>query len=214
MVSNIWRYTSLFQPLVDILDKGKDAVVVVGVDTKDEQGKLVCYNEFSNFIRGSGGFGGKKEREDAGEKIALNKPPTRAPDVIYTEKTHEDQAALYRLSGDYNPLHLDPSFAAMGGFGTPILHGLCTFGVSGKHVLKAYGQADPSTFQSIRVRFSKHVFPGETLQTEMWREGDRVIYQVRVVERNVLAITNAAVRFFSGKVSKEPIAQSTGTPKL
>ena len=82
------------------------------------------------------------------EATAPNNPPNRSPDLVVVEKTFEDQAALYRLSGDANPLHLDPDFAAMGGFDVPILHGLCTFGIAGKHVLKAYGNSDPSNFKS------------------------------------------------------------------
>ena len=179
--------------VVDILDKGKGAIAITGVDSRDESGKLIFYNEFSTFIRGSGGFGGHKDRAPAGDATASNDPPSRAPDAVVTEKTGADQAALYRLSGDSNPLHLDPDFAAMGGFDTPILHGLCSFGIAGKHVLQTYGNDDPNNFKSIKVRFSKHVFPGETLRTEMWKEGNKIIFQVRVVERNELAITNAAV---------------------
>jgi len=102
----------------------------------------------------------------------------------------------------------------MGGFDVPILHGLCSFGISAKHVLFAYGNADPASVQSIKVRFSKHVFPGETLQTEMWKEGNKVIYQVKVVERNVLAISNAAIVFHPAAISAAATAQTSGAPKL
>lgn len=187
--------------IIDILDKGKGAVVITGVETRDQSGEVVFYNEFTSFVRGSGGFGGNKDRKPAGEATATNEPPNRAPDVVVTEKTGEDQAALYRLSGDTNPLHLDPDFAAMGGFDVPILHGLCSFGIAGKHVLKTFGNNDPANFKSIKVRFSKHVFPGETLKTEMWKEGNKILFQVRVVERNELAITNAAVILESASVS-------------
>ncbi|CAO3639563.1 unnamed protein product [Cunninghamella blakesleeana] len=179
--------------VVDILDKGKGATVVVGVTTVDESGEVVFENEFTLFIRGSGGFGGDKKGADRGAATAANTPPNRKPDVVVTEKTNEDQAALYRLSGDYNPLHIDPDMSAIGGFDVPILHGLCSFGISGKHVLKAFGNNDPATFKNIKVRFAKHVFPGETLETQMWKEGNKVIFQTRVVERDVIAISNAAV---------------------
>ncbi|SAM08063.1 hypothetical protein [Absidia glauca] len=179
--------------VVDILDKGKGATVVVGVTTKDESGDIVFENEFTLFIRGSGGFGGEKKGADRGAATATNAPPNRKPDAVVTEKTHEDQAALYRLSGDYNPLHIDPDMSAMGGFETPILHGLASFGISGKHVLKTFGDNDAASFKNIKVRFAKHVFPGETLETQMWKEGNKVIFQTRVVERDVIAISNAAV---------------------
>jgi multifunctional beta-oxidation protein len=143
--------------VIDVLDKGKAASVIFGVTTKDAvTGEVLCENQFTNFIRGSGGFGGKKDSE-RGAATAANTPPSRAPDAVVREATTDDQAALYRLSGDYNPLHLDPSFAAVGGFDRPILHGLCTFGIAGKHILKTYGDMNPASFKSIKVRFAKHV---------------------------------------------------------
>ncbi|KND01054.1 uncharacterized protein SPPG_04146 [Spizellomyces punctatus DAOM BR117] len=178
--------------IVDILDKGKGCVVIMGTTTKDEQGNVICYNEFSNFIRGVKGVGSKTPK-DRGAATASNEPPNRAPDAVVKEKTTENQAALYRLSGDTNPLHIDPQMSSIGGFEVPILHGLCSFGIAGKHVLKTFANSDATKFKNIKVRFSKHVFPGETLQTEMWKEGNKIIFQVRVVERDVLAISNAAV---------------------
>ncbi|KAI9255468.1 hypothetical protein BY458DRAFT_520097 [Sporodiniella umbellata] len=179
--------------LIEVLDKGKGASVVVGVTTVDETGEVVFENEFTLFIRGSGGFNGPKKGQDRGPASATNKIPNRAPDAVVTEKTSEDQAALYRLSGDYNPLHIDPEMSAMGGFDVPILHGLCSFGISGKHVLKTFANNDPSHFKNIKARFAKHVFPGETLETSMWKEANKIIFQTRVVERDVIAISNAAV---------------------
>lgn len=173
--------------IIDILDKGKGAAVIVGVDTHDLKGNLVAQNEFTFFIRGQGGFGGKKDSE-RGESTKINNPPERKPDFVVSEKVQESQAVLFRLSGDYNPLHVDPDMAAMGGFEMPILHGLCTYGISGKHIFQKFGD-----YKSIKARFAKHVFPGETLETEMWKEGNRVIFRTRVVERNVIAISNAAV---------------------
>ncbi|KAL0078035.1 hypothetical protein J3Q64DRAFT_1825042 [Phycomyces blakesleeanus] len=179
--------------IVDILDKGKGAAVTVGVTTTDESGEVLFENEFTLFVRGSGGFGGPKKGEDRGAATASNIPPNRKPDAVVTEKTTEDQAALYRLSGDYNPLHIDPSMSAIGGFDVPILHGLCSFGISGKHVLKTFGNNSPENFVNIKARFAKHVFPGETLETQMWKENNKIIFQTRVVERDVIAISNAAV---------------------
>ncbi|KAH6588878.1 hypothetical protein BASA61_005790 [Batrachochytrium salamandrivorans] len=110
-----------------------------------------------------------------GPQTASNDPPKRAPDHIVREKTFDDQAALYRLSGDYNPLHIDPGMSSMGGFETPILHGLPTFGISGKHIFSTYANNDATKFKSIKARFAKHVFPGETLETHMWKEGNKII---------------------------------------
>ncbi|KAJ1546906.1 hypothetical protein HK096_004549 [Nowakowskiella sp. JEL0078] len=178
--------------IIDIQDKGKGAAVIVGVSTYDSAGNLICTSEMTNFIRGLGGKGGNKST-DRGAATASNDPPSRAPDVVVREKTSEDLAALYRLSGDYNPLHLDPEMSKLGGFEVPILHGLCTFGIAGKHVLQKFCNNDPNRFKSIKVRFSGPVYPGETLETKMWKEGNKVIFQVRVVERDILAISNAAV---------------------
>lgn len=175
--------------LMEVLDKGKAAAVTSIVHTHDkESGDVVFESQSTVFIRGSGGFGGKKTGKDRGAASAANKPPSRKPDKVVTEKTTEGQAALYRLSGDYNPLHIDPSFAQVGGFDKPILHGLCSFGISGKHIFREYG-----AYKDIKVRFTGHVFPGETLETSMWKEGNKVIFTTRVVERDTQALGAAAV---------------------
>ncbi|KAJ3274762.1 hypothetical protein HK104_004025, partial [Borealophlyctis nickersoniae] len=180
--------------IVDIIDKGKTgAIVIIGVTTKDEAGAELCYNEFSFLARSSGGFGGKKDRGDQGARTAANAIPNRAPDAVLREKTTDDIAATYRLSSDMNPLHIDPNIASMAGYQVPILHGLLSFGIAGKHILKTYGNNDPASFKNIKVRFAKHVFPGETLETQMWKEGNRIIFRVKVVERDEIAISNAAV---------------------
>ncbi|RKP24368.1 hypothetical protein SYNPS1DRAFT_17312 [Syncephalis pseudoplumigaleata] len=185
--------------VIDILDKGKSAVVVIGITSKDEQGREVFYNESTAFIRGSGGFGGPTKRTNPKpEAVAANVPPKRKPDAIITEKTTEEQAAIYRLSGDLNPLHIDPEMSAVGGFDVPILHGLCSFAIASKHVLQAFCHNDVSKFKAVKARFAKHVFPGETLETSMWREGSKVIFQTRVVERDAIAISNAAVQIADG----------------
>ncbi|EGX51630.1 hypothetical protein AOL_s00054g29 [Orbilia oligospora ATCC 24927] len=187
-----------YPKLVEVIDKGAAAVVVAGVTTKDAAtGEDVFYNESSIFIRGSGGFGGNSKGTDRGAATAANKPPTRKPDVVVEEKTTEEQAALYRLSGDRNPLHIDPEFSKVGGFKTPILHGLCFFGISGKHVYNKFGP-----FKNIKVRFAGTVLPGQTLRTEMWKEGNKVIYQVVVVETGKLAISSAAVELVGSSQSK------------
>jgi acyl dehydratase len=105
-------------------------------------------------------------------------------------KTHANSALIYRLSGDRNPLHADPKAAAAGGFRTPILHGLCTFGVAGRALIRACCGGDPARLKSVQVRFSAPVFPGETIRTEMWPENGRVSFRARVVERDAVVLNN------------------------
>lgn len=177
-----------YPKLLEVVDKGSAAILKSGTTTVNKAtGKPVFYNEMTAFIRGSGGFGGQKKPENRGASTAANNPPSRAPDFVAEEKTTEEQAVLYRLSGDYNPLHVDPAFAKAGGFKVPILHGLCFFGIAGKAVYQKYG-----AFKNIKVRFAGTVLPGQTLVTETWKEGNKVIFQTKVKETGKLAIANAA----------------------
>ncbi|MBX5482615.1 MAG: SDR family NAD(P)-dependent oxidoreductase [Myxococcaceae bacterium] len=199
------QYTEVFRPfpakatlkhkgrIKDIFDKGKHALVISAIDTFDaETGERIAYNEITTFVRGAGGWGG-----DRGPNTDVP-VPDRAPDVVVTEKTSDNQALLYRLSGDWNPLHADPEFAQAFGFPRPILHGLCTFGFVGRQAIRAFApNADPRYFKCIRVRFADSVFPGETLQTEMWKESDtRVLIRTKVLEREKVVINNAFVEFY------------------
>lgn len=180
--------------LIEVVDKGNAALVRRGGTTTDAGGRPVFYNESVSFIRGAGGFGGSSTFSDRGAATAMNTAPSRPPDRVVEEKTSEDLAALYRLMGDRNPLHIDPEFSAVGGFKVPILHGLATFGITGKHVYQAYGP-----FKNIKVRFAGTVLPGETIVTEMWKEGGKVLYQAKVKESGKLCISNAAVELMSAK---------------
>jgi acyl dehydratase len=137
------------------------------------------------FCRGDGGFGGPPREAPAPHPI-----PARAPDVVCDLGTRPEMALIYRLSGDYNPLHAEPAFAKAAGFPRPILHGLGTFGVSGHALLKTMCGYDPARLASFGCRFSAPVFPGETIRTEMWRDGDVVSFRARVIERDVIAINN------------------------
>jgi acyl dehydratase len=151
-----------------IYDKGSGALVVtenVAVDAAT--GETLVTSRGSTFIRGEGGFGGPRgpEGEPPWEL------PDRAPDRQVVRETRPEQALVYRLSGDRNPLHVDPKFAARGGFSQPILHGLCTYGVTGRALLRALCDGDPARFRSMSGRFSRPVLPGEPLTVSIWLAG-------------------------------------------
>jgi acyl dehydratase len=164
---------SMVGEVAGIYDKGKGAVVVLeGTATDTATSKELFKVRSSLFIRGEGGWGG-----DRGPSGAQNVAPEREPDHTVTYQTRTDQALLYRLSGDRNPLHSDPKFAAMGGFDRPILHGLCTYGFTGRALLHTLCDSDPSRFRSMDGRFSSPVMPGESLTVKMWRDDDGAIFQ-------------------------------------
>jgi multifunctional beta-oxidation protein len=187
-----------YPKLIEVVDKGNAAIVVTGSTTKDANtGQDLFYNESTVFIRGSGGFGGPKKGGNRGAATTVHQAPKRAPDAVVEEKTSEDQAALYRLNGDRNPLHIDPEFSKVGGFKVPILHGLCFFGFSGKHIVQTFGM-----IKNIKVRFAGTVLPGQTLVTEMWKEGNKVVFQTKVKETGKLCIAGAGAELLSSKGAK------------
>lgn len=170
-----------------IYDKGKGALVVVEARTQDEQGQPVFDNVFSIFVRGEGGFGG-----DRGPEAPKVEPPAgAAPDFEVVEATTREQALLYRLSGDINPLHADPAMAKVGGFDRPILHGLCTFGFAGRAILARVCGGDSARLRSFGARFAGVVFPGDTLTTRGWRvgtagQGERYVLTVTTQDGRVV----------------------------
>lgn len=156
-----------------ILDKVKGAVIEVTARSVDaDTNEPMFTNVMSVFIRGEGGWGG-----DRGPSEPRNVAPDREADARITYQTSPDQALLYRLSGDRNPLHSDPSFAAMAGFDRPILHGLCTYGFTGRALLSALCDGDPSSLRSMEGRFSSPVFPGEALTIELWRGAGGAVFR-------------------------------------
>jgi acyl dehydratase len=174
--------------IVEVIDKGagKGALLFTERKITDQaSGALVATVTQTIFCRGDGGFGGPPRQTPAPHPI-----PARAPDAVCDFATRPEMALIYRLSGDYNPLHAEPAAAKAAGFKRPILHGLGTFGVAGHALLKTMCGYDPARLTSFSCRFSAPVFPGETVRTEMWRDGAVVTFRARVVERDVIAINH------------------------
>lgn len=186
------RLTST-KKLIEVLDKGNAAIGITGYNTRDAvTGKDIFYNEIVFFMKGAGGFGGPRERtrDSPGSRVYIM--PSRQPDIIDTFKTSEEQAALYRLTGDRIKMHIDPEFSGRGGHPLPLLHGMCFMGIAGRQLFLRYG-----LYRSIKVRLSGTVVPGQTLRTEMWRdkkEHDLVVFQVRVIETGKLCISGGGIR--------------------
>lgn len=158
---------SVVSEVADIQDKGegKNAIVVLKATGSDpDTGAAVAETLTTLVIRGEGGFGGQPGQRPVAPQI-----PDREPDATVTLPTREDQALIYRLSGDRNPLHSDPWFAALAGFPKPILHGLCSYGVAGRALVAALGGGDATRITAISARFTSPVFPGDTLSTSIWR---------------------------------------------
>lgn len=178
--------------ITSIVDRGpgKGAMLYnerVVLDAKT--GEKLATLEGTTFARGDGGFGGP-----SGPIRKPHAEPDRAPDLTVDLATRPEQAIVYRLNGDHNPLHIDPEVAAKAGFKQPILHGLCTFGVVCHALMKALCGYDPARFGRMDLRFSSPVFPGETIRTEIWHEEGGAAFRARVVERDKVVVSNGLFR--------------------
>jgi acyl dehydratase len=173
--------------VADIFDKGKAALVVFENNAVDDDGEPLFSSRMSAFIRGEGGFGGP-----SGPKVG-NVAPERAPDGVVERPTLAQQALIYRLNGDKNPLHADPEFAKMGGFDTPIIHGLCSYGIACKAIVDDALAGDVSQVASYAARFRGVAFPGETYLISYWREDDTILLEAKSKERDAIIISNAAI---------------------
>ena len=174
--------------ITHVVDKGKErgALVISERTVTDEKtGRLIATISHTTFCRADGGFGGPAVQTPEPHRLPTTEPHGRC-DI----KTLPQAALIYRLAGDDNPLHADPDVARKAGFPVPILHGLCTYGVAAHAVLKTHCDMDPSRLKGFDVRFSAPVYPGETIRTEMWHEGDVVSFRARVVERDIVVLTN------------------------
>ncbi len=169
-------------------DKGKDkgaVLVTEKIIRLKETGEKLCTVSGTIFARGDGGFGGPKDGAPEPHKL-----PERKPDLIHECDTRPDQAFIYALSGDRNPLHRDPDVAKKAGFPRPILHGLCTYGTACRAIITSVCNYDSAKITGFDARFSAPVFPGETVVTEMWVDGQIVSFRARLKERDVVVINN------------------------
>jgi 3-hydroxyacyl-CoA dehydrogenase/3a,7a,12a-trihydroxy-5b-cholest-24-enoyl-CoA hydratase len=195
--------------IIGVYDKGSGCVVVTETllccPKTDEP---LVRNVMTTFFRGIGGFGG-----DRGPSITEN-PPNRPHDSEVIDRTSEYQTHIYRLSGDYNPLHIDPNFASMVGFEKPILHGLCSYGYAARAVIKQYCQNNTKLFKLMKARFSNPVIPGQTLSTKMWQEGNRIYFNTQAQGSNRPCLTSSYIELFSTTSSPNPPTPTVSAPTL
>jgi acyl dehydratase len=171
----------------EVLDKGADkgALITIRSEVRLASGEKLYDTENVTFARGNGGFGGPSKSSAVPHML-----PARAPDIVHVTETRPDQALLYRLSGDRNPLHAEPGFAKGAGFPKPILHGLCSYGIACRAILAAVAGYDPARIKQFDVRFTSPVFPGETIHTDIWVDGEIVSFRSRIAAREVISINN------------------------
>lgn len=178
--------------ILDVIDKGEGRGALIYSErtiTDKASGGLLATITQTTFCRADGGFGGGKRETPPPHPI-----PERTPDAVCDLPTRPETALIYRLSGDVNPLHAEPAFARQAGYPRPILHGLATFGIAGHALLKTMCRYDPARLTAMSCRFSAPVYPGETIRTEMWRDGDVASFRCRVLERDVVAINNGRAK--------------------
>jgi acyl dehydratase len=174
--------------VVEIIDKGAGKGALIFTERKiyeRKSGDLLNTQNATVFARGNGGFGGPAIPAPESHRL-----PAREPDKTVDLPTSPQAALLYRLNGDYNPLHADPEIAAKAGFEAPILHGLATYGMVARALLKAFDIEDPSRLVSFGLRFSAPVYPGETIRTEIWNDGHVISFRASVVERELIVLNN------------------------
>lgn len=178
--------------IVDIIDKGEGRGALILSErtlTDKATGVKIATVGGTGFARADGGFGGPSRPANPVHTL-----PDTAPDTVFDHKTEPGSALIYRLSGDYNPLHIDPAAATDAGFERPILHGLCTLGVASWSITQALAGGDSTQLKHLQLRFSAPVYPGETIRTEMWGKGDEVSFRARVLERDVVVLNNGLAR--------------------
>ena len=171
-----------------VFDKGKEkgALIITETDIKlKESEKLLCTLSSTTFARGDGGFGGPSDGAPEPHQI-----PDRKPDDEFFADTEPNQALIYRLSGDRNPLHSDPEIAKAAGFDAPILHGLCTYGTACRTIISNVCNYDSTLIEEFNVRFSSPVYPGEKISTEIWQDDNVISFRCWVRDRNVMVLNN------------------------
>ena len=170
--------------LKDVQDKGTGCLLIADTEIREADTNDLCVTiRTGTFLRGTEKFGWKGTI-----KAEYPKTPKRDPDMVAVEETTKNLAFLYRLCNDTNPLHVDPKQSAIGGFKAPILHGLCFYGFTARSLQQHFFKEDPNQMKSYQARFTGHVFPGETLIVEAWKDGNVIIFQTKVKERNTICL--------------------------
>ncbi len=178
--------------ITGIIDKGEGKGALINSEREisdKDSGQLIATVEGTSFARADGGFGGP-----SGPVKSIHTLPDGASEAMHEHKTSEGAALIYRLSGDFNPLHADPEIARGAGFERPILHGLCTLGVAAWSITQALAGGRSEALKHLQLRFSAPVYPGETIRTEMWKNGDDISFRSRVVERDIVVLNNGLAR--------------------